>query len=43
MKYFGGGILKKHTTEDFVVNLEQYQRAMEDIRKTMDSIHGQKP
>ena len=38
VKYIGGGILKRQTTEDFVVNLDQYTRAMEELRITMEKL-----
>jgi hypothetical protein len=38
MKYLGGGILKRQRTDDFVINLEQYQKAMTDLKHTMDNL-----
>jgi hypothetical protein len=32
VKYLGGGILKRQRTDDFVINLEQYQKAMQDLK-----------
>ena len=40
-KYFGGGILKRQRTDEFVLSLEQYQRAITDLQMMMEALNGQ--
>ncbi len=39
-KFYGGGILKPHRTDEFVISLEQYQRAINDLKNTMDVLNA---
>ena len=37
-KYHGGGILRKPAQQDFIANLEQYQRAIKELKVTMENL-----